>query len=1544
MKIQLSSIVGLAQKIIFCLLIFYFSITLVHADTNYWICDSGIHTFNDSSCWSTASVPIAGEYVVFNASGTSNVNITSDSLPQNLIGFTVEDTFTGTIHFNPLFAEGSWGPHTGTQEWNVTGNISINGGVVKIYGDYPYNITPQGHGQIWRSVNGNIIVGPNALIDGEDLGFPAHTGPGAVGSGSYGGTHGGAGGSNALAIYGDAQSPTSLGSGGTNAPGGSAIKLEANNSLVVDGTISVNASTDNQRRGAGGSIWLHGTSVEGIGSLYAVGGRTQNTRDAGGGGRIAITSLNELSWNGYISADGGISNNELDSWAGSGGSIYLSSTNLTLNSTLSSVGFSGGNITLSSPLLSILGNYNATTNKATGTDGSITLDYSDCNSDYSDATINPLRIDLSNCVPPAITIIEPKNRTYAHSTLTFNVSLDIEGAAWYSLDGGVTNHSMDTTDGFSHTDTHVGLSDGSHTLIVYANESVGGLASSEEITFSVNASAPVIVASISRDSCTAPCGIFANALGTESNTTHEPFHELFYLWDFGNPDASFIYRQDVTPNIAKGAIAAHVFDTPGVYTITLNVTDWNSVTSTSEFVLDVQDPEVVYDGNTFCVSVTSNFTDCPTGDVENHFTNITESIDAAFSTDGPRRLLIHKDEEYNIRCEGNAISGVGPYHIGSYGTGTDPVIKKEGCLPEPGNLLVGGGFFRFSSSEDVSVQGLTMIGGYNPSDGTGNRPSAISTSGEHVTIYRNNISGFGLTISPSNPQYFFVVDNNISNWQDYGSYGSLRDTAFLGNSMKQKKDVWNAPGGRECRGNLSYVPCPAAHSPIRIPTSQRVVLSFNDMFNNAGWSSGGRAHGATIRVIVDSYGNHTIISDNILKGGFSVVSIDDQQRDDTLLNPADRLIFERNLLIATPNTHSLIGVKPPGKVIRNNILLKLNDGHQFPDEDGGLGESEFGKGIQLQSTRFEELIDSPVWIYGNSFIVLEEERAERTRFLRVTGNLTDDDIEHYGATNMHIYNNLAYIPHLNGIDSPPRTGFYEWLRNDSALTSDYNLFFAPNHGNFSVSRILDGSTQGNTLAQWQGLGFDLNSLELDPLLINPEGDNFKLTANSPARDAGFEIKGWFEDFEGRWRLDGDFDIGAYAYIVGDSELGVQLVSPSNNSATNVANINFTAIVASNHELANTTLHVWNDTSLIYSQTTPLNGTAETVSSNFTFSEEGVYRWNHHAYDQETNQAWASENFTIIYDTTSPMISITSPSSTTKSNHVTSLSFSASDDNALASCAYSLDGGVTTVNVACNQVITGISSNQGSNTWVVYAYDAAGNNASDSVTFQVTIPTSGGNGGSGGGGGGGGAAPPPTSSTYDLEGQTTMTQEYLRVNDVLKDSTRNVEVVIAAIDATTVILRHDSTDYTLGVGGSVVIGEVLFRIIAIELNRATITMSEELPFIPTTTSDVDEEETETTVTNETQIVPEVHQPLQTESSSHNALLYWLLLVAIVLISSAIVLAYMYTHREKKQGPTALHDYVKNARESGFDSGQIRQKLKDVGWADETIEKTMEELNK
>lgn len=95
-------------------------------------------------------------------------------------------------------------------------------------------------------------------------------------------------------------------------------------------------------------------------------------------------------------------------------------------------------------------------------------------------------IRKSDMTPPNILILAPENKTYAirDIPLTFSVS---EATSWigHCLDG-----QMNVT--ISSNITIVGLSDGVHTIEVYANDTAGNMGHSEAVYFTVDTVAPTI--------------------------------------------------------------------------------------------------------------------------------------------------------------------------------------------------------------------------------------------------------------------------------------------------------------------------------------------------------------------------------------------------------------------------------------------------------------------------------------------------------------------------------------------------------------------------------------------------------------------------------------------------------------------------------------------------------------------------------------------------------------------------------------------------------------------------------------------------------------------------------------------------------------------------------------------------------------------------------------------------------------------------------------------------------------------------------------------
>jgi len=91
------------------------------------------------------------------------------------------------------------------------------------------------------------------------------------------------------------------------------------------------------------------------------------------------------------------------------------------------------------------------------------------------------------------------------------------------------------------------------------------------------------------------------------------------------------------------------------------------------------------------------------------------------------------------------------------------------------------------------------------------------------------------------------------------------------------------------------------------------------------------------------------------------------------------------------------------------------------------------------------------------------------------------------------------------------------------------------------------------------------------------------------------------------------------------------------------------------------------------------------------------------------------------DTTPPVVNITNLEDGARFNYnqgPTSLESTTIDAN-LDFCEFSDDGGVTRTEVTCNEPVSNLTYNIGTNNWTVYGTDLAGNEGSDSVSFEVS---------------------------------------------------------------------------------------------------------------------------------------------------------------------------------------------------------------------------------
>ncbi|MBX4195958.1 Ig-like domain repeat protein [Candidatus Pacearchaeota archaeon] len=114
--------------------------------------------------------------------------------------------------------------------------------------------------------------------------------------------------------------------------------------------------------------------------------------------------------------------------------------------------------------------------------------------------------------------------------------------------------------------------------------------------------------------------------------------------------------------------------------------------------------------------------------------------------------------------------------------------------------------------------------------------------------------------------------------------------------------------------------------------------------------------------------------------------------------------------------------------------------------------------------------------------------------------------------------------------------------------------------------------------------------------------------------------------------------------------------------------------------------------------------------------DGSYTFKAYANDSAGNR---NDTSSVVFsiDRTSPQISLVFPQNTTYTTTQTALNYTVSDPS-LQACWYSLNLGVINTSVTCGTNVTSLSSSEGTNIWIIFTNDSAGNTNSSRVTFFV----------------------------------------------------------------------------------------------------------------------------------------------------------------------------------------------------------------------------------
>ncbi len=539
--------------------------------------------------------------------------------------------------------------------------------------------------------------------------------------------------------------------------------------------------------------------------------------------------------------------------------------------------------------------------------------------------------------------------------------------------------------------------------------------------------------SASRLNGVAPLSVFFDATATTASATSHPFHELEYQWDFGDAKGSPVKgttwntgsRTNVSSrNAATGPVAAHVFETPGAYTVTLTITDGKHSVSNQCTRIEVQDAGSAFPGsNTVCVAASdvpvAGKDGCPAGARTIRQPSFSVAINSYAKTG--KRILFKRGDNFTAETEAR-ITANGPGLVGSYGTGALPLIQMTSNPPENTPALSFSSVYtpRFSDWRIMDMVFDGMNGTHNSGIGIGSSSGGVTqitllrlttrnmtTSfgfGGDLINYWNNQGSSGHTIDQ-----LFIIDSNSIAGKNSGNscYNAGNRLAFMGNNI----DGGGIGSGSHVTRFTFLNKAVISNNNLSRPGADRHTIKLHAPYWNAKVgvsdpsatapaSNGPDMTNYSVALNGDGYSKQIVISDNKITDYANPWSVTIGPQDKWKDERVRDVIIERNWFVATPASQSLVTIWAADTTVRNNIFSA--------GSANTIGVMVTQRGIEPPSTN--------VRIFNNSFFSAYGSPSNPVIPFQI-GSTT---------TNITVTNNLAYTPNSNNaimIDGKGKSGF-----------------------------------------------------------------------------------------------------------------------------------------------------------------------------------------------------------------------------------------------------------------------------------------------------------------------------------------------------------------------------------------------------------------------------------------------------------------------------------------------------------------------------------------
>ena len=561
------------------------------------------------------------------------------------------------------------------------------------------------------------------------------------------------------------------------------------------------------------------------------------------------------------------------------------------------------------------------------------------------------------------------------------------------------------------------------------------IAISAAISSPVSAQSSGIQVSIvpARTSGVAPLAAFFDATATtDQQDTSYPFHELDYSWNFGDSGAgtwsygnssgtcgagmgSQISYCDIaaslpaatnSKNVAYGPVAAHVFESPGTYSVCLTVKGASGSASTCQ-TITVSDPNIVFAGTkTTCVSASSlpiaGSGGCPSGAAVAQQADWPTILNT-YAASGTVRVLLKAGDTFTLSASGRLADTTGPCTIDSYGSGAQPAIQPQV------NLGVGHQILSLATGvTDCRIRNLNFDGSYiygidgaastliNGFAGVGNSAKQILLENLTGTDLCNGINYLYLGTDAMTVDQFFVVGTTIQNLTcptggnagQFGIYGGMQRSAWLGNDWE------NSISGQEV---------------YRIQLHNKIVISHNYLARALSSKGILLIHGDSVcgspapTTCTPLTSGQDVISDNVIIADWAQSSPGFNDAEALGYNePIKDTIWERNFFVSGKVNSTDIQLSASNVSIRLNIFNFLASNTNV----GGFAVSPYW-GTCTACTPQRTLIPQPtnLWHYNNIFYSDAPTTSNNYTMISLQAS-GSPDISALGAVT--IQNNLMY--------------------------------------------------------------------------------------------------------------------------------------------------------------------------------------------------------------------------------------------------------------------------------------------------------------------------------------------------------------------------------------------------------------------------------------------------------------------------------------------------------------------------------------------------------